>query len=279
MKINRLINQGASGGVSQLDAELVLAFVLDVGREYLIAHSEEEVGESDEVLFFVYLKMVGEGMPLAYIFHEKEFFGLNFYVDERVLIPRPETEMLVEKVIEFVGDGEEVRILDVGTGSGAIAIALGDYYFQKGGLDEVIALDVSEGAVEVARTNVRQHGLEGYVNVFESDLLEVLEDGEVFEVITANLPYIGEEKNRYVSVSAEIFEPHLALFGGADGLDLYRRLFQELFEKGVRAGMIVGEFGFAQGEDLAALLDQYYLGKWEIEKDLAGIDRMFVIKP
>lgn len=263
---------------AQLEVEILLSFVIGEGREYLIAHSDEELEEHEQALFWTYLEMLKEGMPLAYILKEKEFFGLNFYVDERVLIPRPETEMLVEKVKEFLGEEDSgLRILDVGTGSGAIAVALGQHYFD--GAPEVLALDVSEDAAEVAKINVRQHGLDPYVNVAVSDLLEVLEPGEAFDVITANLPYIGEEKHRVISAQTEKFEPELALFGGKDGLDLYRRLFQELFDKEVRTGMIVGEFGFGQREDLIALLEEYFPGQWEIEKDLAGIDRMFVIKP
>lgn len=268
-----------------LDVELILAFTLGVEKEYLIVNSDEEIDDGLKELFFHYLGRVREGEPIAYIIQNKEFYGLDFYVDSRVLIPRPETERLVEKVIEFLEnkfDGtRRLRVLDVGTGSGNIAVSVAKYFFDQGLdiIEEVRALEFDPDAAEVARINVEQHGVDHLVNVFQSDLLEAVDDEESFDVIVANLPYIGQEKNRFVSASAEKYEPNIALFGGKEGLELYNKMFQDMIARGICSSFVAGEFGFAQREDMGGLLSKYFDQKWEIEKDLAGIDRLFVITP
>lgn len=269
--------------LSVLDRELVLAHVLGVEKEYLLGHSEEHVPGDLEALYYGYLGRVKDGEPVAYILGSKEFFGHNFYVDRRVLVPRPETEHLVERTIDYlrgVDDGDRrLRVLDVGTGSGNIAVSVAKYFEDLGEdvIEEIIALDVSEDACEVARVNAEQLGVDHRVNVFQSDLLDAIEDGSEFDVIVANLPYIGEEKNRFVSAAAEKYEPAVALFGGVDGLELYKKMFQQLEEKGICYKKLYGEFGFAQRGDLEALLSQFFDRDWVIERDLAGIDRIFTV--
>src|SRR3989338_586035 len=168
-----------------LESELLLAHVLGVEREYLISNAEEDVEMALVDLFYKYVEMIRRGAPIAYITNEKEFFGLNFFVDKRVLVPRPETEMIVEKVLEYFrshDNGRVFRILDVGTGSGAISVALAKNFDKQ----ELIALDISPEALEVARINVDQHGVEDKIQLVESDLLEAIDDEENFEVIVAN---------------------------------------------------------------------------------------------
>lgn len=266
-----------------LDCELVLAYVLGVDSAYLLAHNDEEVSEVLYALFDVYLKRLQSGEPVAYVVFEKEFFGLNFFVDKRVLVPRPETELLVEKVIEYINsqsrEGTRSRILDVGTGSGNIAVAIARY-FEDSGLDlidEIVAVDIDKAAIEVAKINIEQHTVDHKINVFQSDLLEVVENYEYFDVIVANLPYIGEVKNRFVSVNVEKHEPSGALFAGNDGLALYKKMFQQIEDKHINFGMMIGEFGFAQKESLGELLNKYFEHRWGIDRDLAGIDRVFII--
>lgn len=270
-----------AGKVSFLDLEVLLSYALGVEREYLLAHDDEEVDLASLNVFQAYLERILAGEPVAYITNRKEFYGLDFFVDKRVLIPRPETEQIVERAVEFmVGRGEGgLKILDVGTGSGnmpvAIMTALGidDEDF----VESFLALDVSPDAVEVARLNVLQHGLEHKIDVLQSDLLEVVDDGEEFSVIVANLPYIGREKNRFVEQNVEKYEPNVALFGGNDGTELYDKLFQQLIEREIGFGMLLGEFGFAQGEIMGVLLEKYFPGRWVIENDLAGIERIFKV--
>ena len=297
MTIRDLIKQGyeflegAEGAV--LNCEVVLANVLGVEKEYLIAHSDQEIGGESEFsedladLYMAYLKKVKEGEPVAYILKEKEFYGLSFFVDNRVLVPRPETEQLVETVLsfleekygvkrsrEFESDAEKFRILDVGTGSGNIAISLATNFQNL----EAVALDVSDDAIEVARVNVNQHGVEDRVELYQSDLLDAIEDGEKFHVIVANLPYIGTKTNSDVDENVEKHEPSSALFAGDDGLDLYLKMFKQIQEKNVSYDLIVGEFGSMQREDMEALLTDFFGQNWRIEKDLAGLDRMFVVE-
>lgn len=291
MTIRDLIKQGyeflegAENAV--LNCEVVLANVLGVEKEYLIGHSDEEVEDDLVDLFMLYLKKVKDGEPVAYILKEKEFYGLSFYVDNRVLVPRPETEQLVETVLsfleekygvkrsrEFESDAEKFRVLDVGTGSGNIAISLATNFQNL----EAVAVDVSDDALDVARVNVNQHGVEDRVELYQSDLLDVIEDGEKFHVIVANLPYIGTKTNADVDENVKKHEPSSALFAGEDGLDLYLKMFQQIKDKNVSYDLIVGEFGSMQREDMEALLEDFFEQKWRIEKDLAGLDRMFVIE-
>ncbi|MBI5754159.1 peptide chain release factor N(5)-glutamine methyltransferase [Candidatus Peregrinibacteria bacterium] len=285
MTIKHIIKQGFEflevHENSLLDCEVILANVLGVDKEYLIAHSDQEIGGESEFgddlieLFWAYLKKVKEGQPVAYILKEKEFYGLNFYVDNRVLVPRPETELLVETVLNYLegSDSEKFRILDVGTGSGNIAISLAANFQDL----EVTALDLSEEALEVARVNVDQHGVEDRVQLAQSDLLDVVEEGENYHVIVANLPYIGIETNSDVDENVRKHEPKAALFAGADGLVLYKKMFQQIKDKNLSYNMIVGEFGSMQQKDMADLLNNFFEQKWRIEKDLAGFPRMFVI--
>lgn len=287
MRIGDLLKQGTDflkyRKNAVLDCEVVLAHVLGVDSAYLLAHNNEEVSEDLYALFGVYLKRLKSGEPVAYIVQEKEFFGLNFFVDKRVLVPRPETELLVEKVIEYINaqsyKGTKLRILDVGTGSGNIAVALARY-FEDNGLDlidEIVAVDSDEAAIEVAKINIEQHTVDHKINVFQSDLLEVLEDYESFDIIVANLPYIGEVENRFVSADVEKYEPSGALFAGNDGLELYKKMFQQIKDKNINFDIMIGEFGFGQKKSLEEVLNKYFEHEWDIEQDLAGIDRVFII--
>lgn len=261
-----------------LDSEVVLAHVLGVEKEYLFAHGDSEVEDALISLFYKYLDRVKNGEPVGYITNSKEFFGLDFFVDKRVLVPRPETEMLVEKVLQFLKsnseEGRNFRVLDVGTGSGNIAIALAKNFDNQ----EILAFDVSEDAVDVARINVGQHGLDGRVHVCQSDLLDAIDDGENFDVIVANLPYVGKVKNNEVDENVEKYEPCDALFAGSDGLELYKKLFQQIRDKNISFGLLLGEFGSMQRKDLEILLNKYFERRWVIERDLAGKDRMFAVK-
>lgn len=255
----------------RIGVEVLLARALKVSKEQLFAHPEKVLSDEENGEFFNDVERLRSGEPLAYVIGEKEFYGLVFEVNEHVLIPRPETELMVDKVKEFVGD-KPAKVLDVGTGSGAIAVAVAHSLPEV----HVTATDVSGEALQVAQRNAQQHGVQDRIDFIESDLLEEV-DGS-FDVIVANLPYIGEERFRFVSKETEEFEPHVALFGGVDGLQLYRRLFEEMKEKSMKPGLLLGEFGFVQGEEMSALLsnffDQY---EWRIEKDYASIERIFVV--
>ena len=284
-----------------LDVEILLAFTLGVEKEYLLSHGEENVEAGDRDVFLKYLEQRANGEPIAYITHTKEFYGLDFYVDERVLVPRPETELIVDEVLDFLTGEEmteelvkragvaegvsEVRLpvatmLDVGTGSLNITTAVLKNF------DNVCAdaVDVSEDALEVARMNREYHDLETWVEVYYSDLLSNV-DGREFDVIVSNLPYIGAGKFDTATDDVKKSEPHSALYGknasaGSSGLDLYKKLIQQIVEKNVDFNLLVCEFGFGQVDGVKQLLNKFFDQgfQWEIKDDLAGIPRIFVVK-
>lgn len=287
MTINDLIQEGKNilgdRSTALLDCEVLLSFTLGVEKTYLFANPDFEVEKPLEKLFLGYVTRVSKGEPVAYVTKEKEFYGLNFYVDERVLVPRPETEQLVDRVLEYLrkssGIGKKFKLIDVGTGSGNIPIAITKNFLnEQAEITQFDAVDIDDGAIEVAKINVQQSDLEDKIFVFKSDLLEEIEDDEKYDVIVANLPYIGEEKNRYVSADVEKHEPRVALFGGSTGIELYEKLFSQIREKNIDYAIILGEFGFAQGKDMERILNKFFEHNWRIEPDLAGIDRIFIIE-
>jgi release factor glutamine methyltransferase len=250
------------------EMELFLAHLLGCGRLDLLARSEEEVPvEKLADLQAAWLR-IQDGVPVAYLTHEKEFYGLNFYVDERVLVPRPETEQLVDLVIKRA----EGAVLELGTGSGAIACSVKSARADL----KVVATDVSEAALEVANKNCVQLGVD--VGLIQSDLLANVPD-ENFDVLVANLPYIGTQTHNFIADNVARFEPALALDGGSDGLQLYRRLFEEILAQKRDFRLILGEIGFSQGLDIAKLcqelLPNYH---FTLLLDLQGLDRHFVLE-
>ncbi len=288
MTITDLLKRGGEwpykgGFLPLLDCEILLAFTLGVSREYLFAHGDEEVEDFLVPVYEGYLGRRAGGEPLAYLIGNKEFFGYDFYVDKRVLIPRPETEILVERVVEFVQafrGNRKLRILDVGTGSGCVIISIVKRLMElelESKVGEFMAVDLSEEALEVARLNSEILEVEDRIGFFQSDLLEVIEEDEQLDVIVANLPYIGRERHSFVDEDTLAHEPSLALYGGDGGLELYKKMFQEMEEKGLDVAMVLGEFALGQTEELGELLNNFFAQRWRIEKDLAGIDRVFII--
>lgn len=283
MTISELLRQGTErlkdSPSALLDAEVILSHVIGEDREYLIRNSGEDVSSAFVDLFVQYVNRVSDGEPVAYITNLKEFYGLDFFVDNRVLIPRPETEEVVDKAMRFLsglGSGL-LKVLDVGTGSGNIAVSIAASFDRERDL-LVDAVDVSEDALAVARVNVSSHSVEDRVHVFQSDLLSSVEIGASYDIIVANLPYIGEVENRFVSASAERYEPNVALFGGSNGLVLYEKMFDQLFDLNVSFGLLIGEFGFAQRDSMSRLLEKIFPDRWQIENDLAGIERIFIVE-
>jgi len=207
---------------ARFDAELLLAHVLRRPVTYVLAHNEANVGFFQQWRYRRLIAKRKRGMPVAYLRGFKEFYGLEFRVNRDVLVPRPDTEALVEAVIHYALPGD--LLLDIGTGSGCIPIAVLKHIE---GL-EAVATDVSGSALRVARVNARSNGVEDRIQFFQSDLLEsvpreVFEDREL--VVTANLPYVP--KGFEVNIETT-FEPQMALWGGEDGMDLYRRLLEVL---------------------------------------------------
>lgn len=255
-----------------LAIDVLLSFCLKMSREELFLAMGSELPVDIEKKFTLLLGRFEEGEPVAYLINNKQFYGIDLFVDERVLTPRPETEILVDKVLEYAKGRGELKVLDIGTGSGNIAIAVA---LNNSALD-VSACDVSESALQVARINLERYNLQERVNLFNSDLLSGVTDR--FDVIVANLPYIGTERFNFVSKETYDFEPHVALFGGQNGLQLYDKLFSQIAERDWRPSLLLGEFGFLQTEEMELLLDKYFkLERRFIVKDYASIDRVFMV--
>ena len=281
---------------ARLDAELLLADALAVDRTTVVAHPEATVGPEAAARFADHVRRRELGEPVAYIRGLKEFHGLAFVVDPRGLIPRPETELLVDLAVAEIADrlGRAPRppgtpplaVADVGTGSGAVAVAIAIALRRRRMLDEVeiVASDVSEGAVELARENAVAHAVGDRVAVSEVDLLPpagrvvgLLVVPARFDVVCANLPYIPTAVVPTLPVAAS-FEPREALDGGPDGLDVVRRLLDILPERVARGGAALLEIGADQGRALHAEAAARLPG-WDvrIEPDLAGRPRVAVL--
>ncbi len=253
------------------EMEVFLAHLLNLSRLDLVAHGEIEIPvEKLSELQTGWAKLV-DGYPVAYLTHKKEFFGLPLYVTEDVLIPRDATERLVERLLQHVHGKGELSVLELGTGSGAIAIAL-----KKSNPSlRIVATDVSQEALDVASKNILDHEVD--VELLYADLLDGVPD-EAFDVLVANLPYIGTETNNFIADNVAKHEPEIALYGGSDGLQLYRRVFEQIREQDRCFQSIMGEIGFTQGRDLQRLAEEL-LPEYEcqIHPDYQELDRHFIL--
>lgn len=264
MDIKRALEWGAGtleSGTKLLDTEVLLAHVLEKRREYINAHPERPLNIVERKLYKKIIQKRRQGKPVAYLTGKKEFFGLEFLVTKDCLIPRPETEMLVSEAIKLAKNYENPRICDVGTGSGAIAIALARHVAGA----RVTATDISKKALDLARKNAQAHNED--ITFIQCDLLP---DGR-FDIVVANLPYL-RENDTGISEETRKYEPHLALFGGGkDGLSLYKKLFGDIEGRTSKPDCVLGEFGQGQEEAIKTMLPDA-----EIKNDLAGIPRLFI---
>jgi release factor glutamine methyltransferase len=237
----------------RLDAELLLASVLQKNRLYLYTHYDQPLNESERAGYRALVQRRSKREPVAYILGEREFYGLPFTVTRDVLVPRPETEHLVDAVREWLDAHvrEKPRLCDVGTGSGAIAIALA----VQAPAAEVVAIDVSEAALAIARANATRHGVADRVRFVAGDLLAPVKGEPPFDVIVANLPYVPSPERPQLMPEVRDHEPGLALFGGEDGLDLVRRLIALVPERLAPEGLVALEIGAGQWPKVRDLLE------------------------
>ena len=245
----------------RLDAELLLAEATGRGRAELVAEGRAEVSPGDGRLFGEMVRRRLRREPVAYILGRKGFRHIELAVDGRVLIPRPETEMLVELALE----ARPRRLLDLGTGSGAIALAVADELPEC----EVTATDTSAGALEVARANAERLAPAGRVRILEG----TIPVGESFDLVLANLPYIAEEDWPTLQPELREWEPDAAFRAGPDGLDAYRAVVPRLSGLASLVGLEVGE---GQAGAVGDLLRDAGFGEIEKRLDLAGIERVVV---
>ncbi len=255
-----------------LDAEVLLRHVLQVDRTGLYIRPERLLSETELATYHNLLSRRAKGEPTAYLTGTREFMGLDFKVSSAVLIPRPETELLVETVLNTLRPlSGQACIVDVGTGSGAIAVSLAKYLPTA----QIFALDISPAALALAEQNAIQQGVAERVTFRQSNLLSALPVSLAGQVdwVVANLPYIPSADIAQLQLEVVVHEPKLALDGGSDGLELYRVLIPQASQILKPGGKLIMEMGWDQGPDLLNLLGGEDWKDAEIIKDYAGLDR------
>jgi release factor glutamine methyltransferase len=254
----------------RLDAEVLLMRFLGMDRLQFCMQPERELSQEEAAGFAGWVARRSLGEPVAYILGEKEFWSLRFEVGREVLIPRPETECLIEEALRFCRPpGEGLRVLDIGTGSGAIGVVLA----RELPAARVVATDISPGALAVARRNVTAHGVAGRMEFFQGDLFAAVA-GE-FDIICSNPPYIPEGVYDLLPAGIRDFEPRGALVAGTDGLDFYRRIIREGLNRLKTGGRIFLEIGEGQRNRVDALFrDDGGYDDIAFRKDYGGIDRV-----
>lgn len=238
-------------------------FQLD--QKALFMNPEKNLSEDEVSCLRLAVEKMARGMPMAYALKQAYFYGEAFYVDERVLIPRYDTERSVDSILRLSPKAK--RILEIGTGSGCVAITLGRLFPDA----EIWAADISEDALDVAKKNRNMHGAFN-VNLIRSDLFSAIEG--TYDVIYSNPPYISADEMRELDESVALYEPHLALEGGEDGLDFYRKIVEDAPRFLNPGGYLVFEIGAKQRKDIEKLLKDHDFSAIGSEKDFSGLDRV-----
>jgi len=254
---------------ARLDAEVLLLHVLGKNKAWLMAHADEQLAGDQSARYAELLERRYRGEPIQYITGEAEFYGLPFRVTRDVLIPRPETEHVVEKVLEFAARFSQPRIIDVGTGSGAIAVALAHHL----PCARITATDIWAHALDLAHSNAGSNGVSNRIRFLPGDLFDPVAK-EQFEIVVSNPPYVSHNDRDSLAVEVRNHEPALALFAGEDGLEVFRRLIPAAFAALVPGGFVVLEIGYGQEAAIRALLSVSGFDQIEFTPDLQGIPRV-----
>ena len=255
-----------------LECELLLRHTLKISRVQLYLDLNRELSPKQEETFWHLIKRRLNGEPTAYITEHREFYGLDFYIDSRVLIPRPESELLVEMALNLAQNRSVSTIAEIGTGCGSIAINLALNLPQA----KIYATDISAAALDVARLNCQEHGVLSRIHLLQGDMLDPLP--EPVDIIVANLPYVKEPE--LLSISPLNFEPWLALNGGPDGLEKICQLCRQASSKLRPDGCLFTEIGQGQAPAVTTFLRNLFpSAKIELVSDLSGIDRVVSLAP
>lgn len=272
MVINDLIGKSK---IDRLETILILCKLLDVDKSYIYTYGDKKVEDYIEDKFLELMEKRHSGYPIQYILGEREFMGLDFYLEEGVLVPRPDTEVLVEYIIEYVKKNykeDNINVLDIGIGSGAIALSMA-YYLKN---IQVFGIDISDTAIKVANVNKEKFKLSN-VNFHKGDLFKALEglnmEGK-FDIIVSNPPYIKRLDIESLDIQVKDYEPRLALDGGMDGLDFYRRITKDSLEYLKDNSLLIYEIGYEQGKEVEDILKVWGFKDTSILKDLGGNDRV-----
>lgn len=279
MQIKEVIRKGMiklkTNGVDEpnVKARLLMQYILKKPREYILVYDKEELTLRQEVNYFKGIKKLIEGVPLQHITKSQEFMKLNFYVDQDVLIPRPDTEILVEEVIKIAKKVGAKKILDLCTGSGAIAVSLAKYIPNS----KLTGVDISSKALRIAKLNARNNNVEDRITFISSNLFDNVPE-EKYDIIVSNPPYIKSKIIRTLNKDVQN-EPKIALDGGFDGLDFYRKIIKKADEYLKFGGFLCLEIGFDQREEVMKLIEEE--GKFQntySKKDLCDNDRIVITK-
>lgn len=257
----------SSSDTPTLDAQVLLAFALKVERSYLFAYGDEMLTDEKRRRYSSLVMRRAQGEPIAYIIGRKGFYDLEFVVTADVLIPRPETELLLEDALRLTAARPDGIVADIGTGSGALAVAFAVHRPDW----QVYALDISEDALKVAQTNAQRNRAQ--VRCLQGHLGQALIQRQVkLDLLMANLPYVAAESLHRLAVGR--YEPHLALDGGADGLDRIRELLPQIPQLCHQGTYVLLEIGADQAEAIASLVTDQFGVTCDILRDYAGLDRI-----
>ena len=255
----------------KLKSRLLMQSTLNQTRQYVIVNDMEELEKNKEEQYFSAIKILKKGIPIEHITHQKEFMKLNFFVDKNVLIPRQDTEILVEEVIKITQKTNAKKILDLCTGSGAIAVSLAKYLPQS----EITAIDISNGALKIAKKNAVSNNVENQITFISSDMFTNLNE-EKFDIIVSNPPYIKTNVIDNLDIQVKN-EPHIALDGGRDGLDFYKKIINESYQYLKYKGFLCLEIGFDQKIDVIELIENTNnFDRTYSKKDLYDNDRIII---
>ena len=279
MTIKELLNYGIKNLRNNnienpvMKARIILGFVINKPKEYIITHDKEEVIIQYINNYKVAVNKMCNGIPIQYITNKQEFMKLNFYVDENVLIPQNDTEILVEEVMNLCKDFEKVVVLDLCTGSGAIGVSIAKYVEKS----VVYASDISSKALQIAKLNSKNNMVSTKMNFIESNLFEKIENIK-FDIIVTNPPYIETDTIKELDIEVQ-HEPKIALDGGEDGLDFYKNIIENADKYLKKDGYLALEIGYNQKEAVVNLIENTNKYKDIYSKqDLAGNDRIIVAK-
>ena len=265
----RIILKGNNIDSPKLKARLLLQYILKKPRQYLIVYDNEDVGKKEQWEYFVNIEKLANGVPLQHITHHQEFMKMDFYVDENVLIPRPDTEILVEETNKIAKKMNQPKISDLCTGSGAIAISIAKNVPDA----EVYAIDISPKALDVAKKNAKE--LDTKVKFIKSNLFDKM-DKMKFDIIVSNPPYIKKDVINCLCKEVQK-EPELALDGGIDGLDFYRKITAQAIDYLKFGSYLCFEIGYDQKDDVLDIIKkQEHYSNTYCKKDFGGNDRVII---
>ena len=255
---------------ASIDAKLLASYVLGYSNLELILNSNLEVSQEDEVAYEGYISQRCSGRPLQHITKEQEFMGLTFYVDHHVLIPRQDTETLIEVLVEKSRSKPFKKIIEVGVGSGCISISLAKFIPSA----QITGLDISKEALEIAKKNAINNQVDHQIEWVYGDLLKDYKAKDKVDLIVSNPPYITSNDCCGLEADVREYEPMLALDGGEDGLEFYREITKQAREYLVKGGLLAYEIGYNQSEDVRIIMERAGFAEIEQIKDLANKDRI-----